>query len=206
MLQPIYEWTQIGKVKRDHRNQDEHTAEQGVQEKLDSGIFPAWSAPQTDQEIHRQQHHFPKDVEQEKVEGQKRSHHASFQDQEQNQVPPNGVFDVPAGSNGQHANQRRQHHQRYTDAISTEEVINIEAANPGPASHEVGVVVSPTSFVDPSLVGACCQRMSVLAGVPIAVEQLIPVHEQKHAQQQRQHGACQGHYPHQVLLAARNQQ
>ena len=60
-------------------------AEQRVQEKLDRRIFAARAAPDADEEIHRQQHHFPEDVEQEEVERQKRADHARFQEQEQAQ-------------------------------------------------------------------------------------------------------------------------
>ena len=76
----------VGEVETQHGDQDEHAAEQGVEEELDGGIFAARPAPDADEEVHRQQHHFPEDVEEEEIEREERAEHAGFEDQEQHAV------------------------------------------------------------------------------------------------------------------------
>src|SRR5207253_10988186 len=44
------------------------------------------TTPDTDKKIHRQQHHFPEDVEQEEIESQEDPDHARFQQEEQNAI------------------------------------------------------------------------------------------------------------------------
>ena len=76
----------VGEVEGQQRDQDEHAAEQRVEEELDGGILAARPAPDADEEVHRQQHHFPEDVEQEEVQRQERAEHARFQEQEEHAV------------------------------------------------------------------------------------------------------------------------
>jgi hypothetical protein len=88
-------------------DQDEHAAQERVQEELDGGVLAARPAPDADQEVHRQEHHFPEDVEEEEVQRQERPQHARFQDQEQGAValhePLRAVvaLDVEAGDHRQ---------------------------------------------------------------------------------------------------------
>ena len=65
-------------------------------------------APDADQEVHRQQHHFPEHVEQEEVERQEDAEHARFQQQEQDAVGLHVLLDRPAGAHRQHADERGQ--------------------------------------------------------------------------------------------------
>ena len=67
-----------GKVKHQNCQQHEHTAQQGIEEKLNRSVFAARPTPDTNQEIHRQQHHFPKHIEEKKVERHKYAQHACF--------------------------------------------------------------------------------------------------------------------------------
>ena len=73
-------------VQRQDSQQHQHRAGQRVQEKLDRRVQPAVAAPHADQEIHRHQHHFPEQVEEEEIERHENAQHAHLQQQEQNVV------------------------------------------------------------------------------------------------------------------------
>ena len=68
-----------GKVEHQNCQQHQHAAQQRVEEKFDGRILATRATPDTDQKIHRQQHHFPENVEKEKVECDKNAQHARFQ-------------------------------------------------------------------------------------------------------------------------------
>src|SRR5262245_2663591 len=57
----------VEEVQRQNTQQHEHRAKQRVQEELDGRIQAPPMAPDANQEIHRHQHDFPEDVEQEKI-------------------------------------------------------------------------------------------------------------------------------------------
>ena len=63
-------------VKRQNRQQHQHRAGQRVEEELDRRVQPAVAAPDADQEVHRHQHHFPEQVEQEEIERHENAQHA----------------------------------------------------------------------------------------------------------------------------------
>ena len=74
----------------------QHEPDQRVEEELDGGVLAARAAPDADQEVHRQEHHFPEDVEQEEVERDEDAHHAGLQQQEQDEVALDVLLDRPA--------------------------------------------------------------------------------------------------------------
>ena len=104
----VDEVAHVGEVEAQQRDQDEHAAEQRVQEELDGRVLAARPAPDADEEVHRQQHHFPEDVEQEEVQRQERADHAGFQQQEQHAVAADVLVDLPAGDHRQEAEDRGQ--------------------------------------------------------------------------------------------------
>ena len=54
-----------GEIEHQDRDQHQHRAEQGVEEEFDRCVLFSRSSPDADEKIHRQEHHFPEDVEQE---------------------------------------------------------------------------------------------------------------------------------------------
>src|SRR3989449_581441 len=68
-------------------HQHEQRAEEGVQEELDGRVDAALPAPHSDDEVHRNEHHLPHHVEQEKIEGHEHPDHPRRQD-EQERVKP----------------------------------------------------------------------------------------------------------------------
>jgi hypothetical protein len=71
----------VGEIKGQQGDQNKDAAQERKEEELDSRILPARAAPNADQEVHGQQHHFPKHIKQEEIQGEKRPDHARFQNQ-----------------------------------------------------------------------------------------------------------------------------
>ena len=117
-------------VQPQHRQQDQDRAQQGVQEELDRGVFAPRAAPDADQEIHRQQHHFPEDVEQEEIQRHEHADHAGVEHQQQGEVALDALFDPEAGEHRDEANQRGQQHHRDADAVHADEVIDVVGGHP----------------------------------------------------------------------------
>src|SRR5947207_889221 len=63
------------------RHQHEQRAEEGVQEELDGRVDAALPAPHSDDEVHRNEHHLPHHVEQEKIEGHEYPDHPRRHDE-----------------------------------------------------------------------------------------------------------------------------
>ena len=144
----VIELSQIA-VEIEHQNGDQHqhAADQREEEELDRRVFAPRSAPDADQEIHRQQHDFPEDVEQEEIECQKDAHHARFQQQEQDAVGLHMLVDLPTRGHRQHAENGRQDDQRKADAVEAHHVVDVERRDPvdreevlhlGDAALEIG--------------------------------------------------------------------
>src|SRR5262249_54271428 len=96
----------IGEIETKHGDENKHAAQQRVQEELDGGIFALRPPPDADEEVHRQQHDLPKDVEEEEIQGQERADHACFQEQKQHQIAAHVFFDLPTRQQGQERQKR----------------------------------------------------------------------------------------------------
>ncbi len=118
-------------VKRQNRQQHQHRAGQRVQEELDGRVQPPVAAPDADQEVHRDQHHFPEQVEEEEIERHEDAQHARLQQQEENVVFLLADLDgAPGRKDGDGAQQRGQHHQQEADAVDSQRVVRADGGNP----------------------------------------------------------------------------
>ena len=82
-----------GEIEREDREQHQDAAEQSVQKEFNRSIFASRAAPDADQKVHRQQHDFPKNVKEKKIQGTKDSHHAGVEQKKQREVTLDGFFD-----------------------------------------------------------------------------------------------------------------
>src|SRR6185369_2896496 len=73
---PEEEAGRVEEVERDDREKHHDRAEERVEEELDRRVELPRPAPNADQEVHRDEHHFPEYVEEEEVEGREDAHHA----------------------------------------------------------------------------------------------------------------------------------
>ena len=133
-------------VQQQDRNQHQHAADQRVQKELDRRVFASRPAPDADQEVHRQQHHFPEHIEQEEVERQEDAQHAGFQQQEQYAVGLHVLGHRPTGTHRQQADQCGEHDQRQADPVDSHEVVDVERRNPG---NVKGVLHRPDCRIEP---------------------------------------------------------
>ena len=117
-------------VEHQDGDQHQHAADERVQEELDRGVFLPRPSPDADQEVHRQQHHFPEHVKQEEIESQKDTQHSRLENQKQDEVSLHLLGDTPGGHHGQHRNEARQQHQRQADAVVSELVIDVPIRDP----------------------------------------------------------------------------
>ena len=206
-----HEVADVGEVERQERDEDEHAAEQGVEEELDGRVLAARPAPDADEEVHRQEHHLPEDVEEEEVEREERAEHARFQHQKQDAISANELVDLPAGDHGQEAERGGQQDEGHTDAVGAEEVVDVEVLDPRVAGDPVAAVggAGPGEFVGRG--GAAGQRLlgARLRGVEDAVDfhrVLVEIPEHADAEAERQGRPDQGPPAHGLFLAAREEQ
>ncbi len=83
----------VVEVERQNAEQHDDAADQRVEEELDRRVEPVGAAPDTDQEIHRHQHHFPEQEEQQEIERHERAKHAGLQHQQEDVVLLDALFD-----------------------------------------------------------------------------------------------------------------
>lgn len=120
------------KVHVDQRDQHEDRAEEGIEEELDGGVDPVRSAPDTDDEKHRDQHRLPVDIEEHRVQGREDTHHHPLHDEKGGHVLRRTVLDhLPTGDNHQGSDKGGENDQRHGDAVHTHVVLHIEGGNPG---------------------------------------------------------------------------
>ena len=121
------------KVQRQNRHQHQQPAELGKQEKLDGGVDSAFVSPQRDQEVHRDQHQFPGEVEQEQIDSQEHAGDAG-QDPQHVQVKEAHAFGNfrPGSQNRNDAQKERQRQQQQAQSIESEVKVNAEFGNPNP--------------------------------------------------------------------------
>ncbi len=120
-----------GQINGDDRDQHEHAADEGVQKELDRGVKPVGAAPDADQEIHRDQHGLPEDVEEEKVEGREHADHCGLEDQHGDHELPHPVLDsLPGHHDRNNREQRGQRHKQDTDTVDAEFVIDVPCLDP----------------------------------------------------------------------------
>ena len=128
----VREQSQIARVvEHQDGQQHEHAAEERVEEKLDGGILAPRTAPDADEEIHRQQHHLPEHIKEEKVERHEDAQHAGDEQQKQDVIGLDVLGDRPARGRGQHRQERGQHDQREADAVNSQQVFDAEGLDPG---------------------------------------------------------------------------
>src|SRR5262249_26933340 len=119
------------KVKRQDAKQHQNGAEKRIQEKLDGRVKFSRPSPNSDQEVHGDEHHFPEDVEQNKIQRHKNAEHSRLKDQHENVVLLHAILNrAPGGHDGDKPQNRGQKHQQEADAVDSEEVLDAQRWNP----------------------------------------------------------------------------
>src|ERR671923_1095858 len=72
-----------GEIERQNGEQHQHAAKQCVEEKLDCRVLAPRAAPDPNEKIHRQEHHFPENIKEKKIESAENSHHSGVEQEKQ---------------------------------------------------------------------------------------------------------------------------
>ncbi len=121
----------VMEVQEQDAQQHQHRAEQRVQEELDGRVQLARAAPDADQQVHRHQHGFPEDEEQEHVVGHEDPEHARLQYQEPDVIFFDAVLNgVPRRQDRNGPQQGGQHDQQERNAVDADHVTRANGRDP----------------------------------------------------------------------------
>ena len=89
------------------------------------------AAPDADQEVHRHQHHFPEQEEEQEVERHERAEHARLQHEQEDVVLLHTLGDRrPRRQHRDEPHHRRQQDQQRAEAVDAEEILRADRRNP----------------------------------------------------------------------------
>ena len=97
--------------------------------------------PDANEEIHRYQHDFPKNVKEEEIQRHEHAQHACLQKQQAGVVGLLVLLDLRVGANHHDDRQQRsQQHQQNADPINAEKVRHPKGRNPASIFHQLQLV------------------------------------------------------------------
>ncbi len=118
-------------VEEQNAQQHQHRAGQGVEEEFDRGVEFARAAPDADQQVHRHQHGFPENKEEEEIERHEDAEHAGLQHQKPDVVFLHAILDRgPRRQNRDPSQQRGEHDQQERNAIDAQHVARADRGDP----------------------------------------------------------------------------
>ena len=118
-------------IKRQNAEQHEKAAGQRVQEKLDGRVFLTRAAPDSDEKIHGDKHHFPEHIEEEKIQGYESSHHAREQQKIQREIFFHPHLNPVRSHAGQKPEQSGEKNHGDGNTVNTQMVKHVHLRNPG---------------------------------------------------------------------------
>jgi len=115
-------------------DQHQQAPRHGEQEELDRRVDPPLAAPDPDQQVHRDQHDLPEDVEEEEVPGQERAEHAGGEQQQRGaERRPVAVDPLPRAEDDDRHQEDAEHRERHRDAVHRQVVADAVVRDPGDA-------------------------------------------------------------------------
>ncbi len=118
-------------VQVQQRDQRQQRTKQRVQEELEGRVDPVRTAPDADDDVHRDQRGLEEHVEQHAVKRGEHADHDARQDQERGHVGRHALGDdLPAGDHDDHRDEGGQHDEPHRDAVDAEVVVDVEALDP----------------------------------------------------------------------------
>ena len=118
-------------IEEQDTQQHQHGAGQRVEEELDRGVKFARAAPDADQQVHRNQHGFPEDEEEEEIKRHEDAEHAGLQNQEPDVVFLDTILDGgPGREDRDPAQQRGEHDEQEGNAVDADHVARADGGNP----------------------------------------------------------------------------
>src|SRR6185437_16699862 len=116
----------------------QHRPGERIEEELHRRVDPARTAPDTDDQVHRDQHAFEEHVEDHEVGGAEHAHHHGFQDQEgEHELADLGTDRLPACQDTDRRQHGGQQHEQHGDAVHAHAVTDLVFRQPGHAFVEL---------------------------------------------------------------------
>ena len=114
------------------RDQHQDRAEHRVQDELEGGVIFAPVPPDSDQEVHRDQHQLPEHVKQKQIDRQQRAQQAHLEHQHEKTELARPGLDIAAAriKHREREQHRRQQHQEQADPVHPEVIRDAELRNP----------------------------------------------------------------------------
>ena len=130
-MAPWLEGVSSIEIQHQDRHQEQDAAGKGIQEEFDRGIDPVRSSPDSDQQIHRNQHRLPEDVEENEIQRDEDTQHGGFHDQQHGHETAHPGGNGFPGDQDTKRHQRGGHdHQRKADAIEAQAVMDRRRGDP----------------------------------------------------------------------------
>ena len=121
----------VPEVERQDGHQHEQRARQGVEDELDRRVDAVAAAPDPDDEVHRDQHGLPEDVEEEEIERHEHAQHARLEQQHgDRKLLPASLDRVPGGEEDERHEEGGQQHQQQADPVHAQVVRDAEGGHP----------------------------------------------------------------------------
>src|SRR5215813_450046 len=120
------------KIQEGDAYQHEHTAKQGIQDELQGRIVPfGSSAPEFDKKVAWDKHEFPKDEEEDQVEGEEDPHRGCFERQERHHVELHLMTNgIPGIDHDQDSEECSEPNEEHADPVNRKVVADSEGGNP----------------------------------------------------------------------------
>ena len=119
------------RVQIDQCDQHQQRTQQRIEEKLECSVNLVGAAPNADDEIHRYQRRFKKDVKKQTVEGAKNTNHQPAQNHERTHVLIDALGDdLPAGNHNNQIDESRKKNKPEGYAIYAQVIKDIKALYP----------------------------------------------------------------------------
>ena len=133
----------VREVEVENADQHQEASDDGVEDELHSGVDAPRAAPDSDQEVHRDQHDFPEHVEENQVERGEDTDHPRLEDEEQRHVGLHLLRDGREGGEDRDGREQgRQEDEEHAHAVDAEVVLDAEARHPRRLLHELHAALS----------------------------------------------------------------
>ena len=124
----------------ENRQQHQHAAAHRVQNELDRRVDAALVAPDPDEEVHRDEHRVPEDVEEEQIERDEHADHRALEQQHEDAERPGVlVHRFPRSEERERRQKSGQHQEQQADAVHADEIADPERRDPRVALDELKV-------------------------------------------------------------------
>src|ERR1700730_13173769 len=129
---------------RDRQDRDQHreAADDGVDQEFECGVDPTALAPYPDQEVERNQHRLPEDIEEDEVQRQEDAGGGGLQDEEQQDELLEAAGGRVGDDDRDHEEQRIQAEQEEAQAVDAQVIADPQRGNPLQCFFELQVEVA----------------------------------------------------------------